>query len=120
MRRMTTALSGMDECGVCGGDGIADGACIATATVCRLATNLNDADGDGHATNLKWLDVRVLLRVTTTLMRRMTTVHVTSAHALVNPPVGEASGYTLTVEEHAVDVVPWPDDIPLVCGLGER
>ena len=59
-----------------------------TATAFVIAMNLRAA--------------RTALLATTTLMRRKTTVHVTSAHAL-----GACNyGYTLAVEEHAVDVVP--------------
>ena len=71
----------LDECGVCGGDGIADGACDCDGTLPADGYDcdgncLNDADGDGTVMNLKSQAVPMLQRVTTMQALRKTTAHV--------------------------------------------
>ena len=87
----------LDECGVCGGDGIADGARDCDGTdqkpVTTATQQLADADSDGVCDNLKSLDVLTQLLVTTMRMLLTTTANFvpnsTSAACVV---VGIADG----------------------------
>ena len=102
----------LDECGVCGGDGIADGACDcdgngpATGYDCD-GNCLNDADGDGTCDEF---EITGCTDATACNYDADATDDDGSCDycscAGEETGGGESSGYTLTVEEYANDIIP--------------
>ena len=100
----------LDECGVCGGDGIADGACDCDGNGPEAGYDcdgncLNDADGDGTCDEF---EVAGCTDEAACNYDAAATDNDGSCDycSCGGESTGESSGYTLTVEEHAVDVVP--------------
>ena len=100
-----------DECGVCGGDGIADGACDCDGSGPAAGYDcdgncLNDADGDGICDEFEvaGCDDEAACNYDANATDNNGSCDYCSCGGEATG--GVSSGYTLTVEEHAVDIVP--------------
>ena len=99
----------LDECGVCGGDGIADGECDCDGnTVDALGVCGGDCTSDANGNGICDSDELAAARTALRNYDADATEDDGSCDfcsCAGESTGGDASGYTLTVEEHAVDIV---------------